>query len=129
MKKITLQFENGYYGKYDTIKKEIDCEFQAGNANSSATLQIYSIQNSLCFSIFDFIEKIGLDSASFMRHLTMSYKEFTMEEEPLPEHSFTEVDRAISSSVDLDTFTKQFNESEDFRRTVFDIFQDSMEDD
>jgi len=129
MKKITLQFENGYYGKFDTIKKEIDCEFQAGNASLSDELQIYSIQRALCLSIYDFVEKIGLDAETFCLHLQEAYKTYSGNDDVEPDANFVSLDKAITNSNDLESFTKQFNESAQFRKMVFDIFQDSMDDD
>lgn len=131
MKKITLQFENEYYGKFDTIKKEIDCEFQAGNASASPQLQIVNIQRSLCLSIYDFVEKIGLDPEVFKDHLNVMYDEYSGETEDIPENNF-EVDKSdfydLADDIDYDSFVKQFNESDTFKQTLFSIFQEYMND-
>lgn len=129
MKKITLQFDNSYYGKHDTIKKEIDCEFQAGNASLSPELQLYSIQNALCLSLFDFVENIGLDAEIFKDSLEEAYKTFSGEEtlaEPEPDTFEVATD---TTNLDFDEFVKQFNESDDSKSIVFETFQDSFNED
>ena len=77
MKKITLKFENEYYGKFDTIQKEIDCEFQAGNASSSDELQAINVVKSFCVSVYDFAEKLGIDASLLRDYFNVEYNTFS----------------------------------------------------
>lgn len=126
MKKITLKFENNYFGINDIIQKEIDCEFQAGTSSASAQLQLVNIQRALCLSIYGFVEKIGIDISVFKDFFVQAYNEYTDEEDVEPVQDLT---TSKDLSLNYDSFVNQFLENNSFRQHVFTIFQDYMEDD
>ena len=129
MKKITLKFENEYYGKFDTIQKEIDCEFQAGNASSSDELQAINVVKSFCVSVYDFAEKLGIDASLLRDYFNVEYNTFSNLEEEEPENNFEEAGQALDLNLDFDSFLKQFNSSVKFQKMIFDMFQEYMDDD
>ena len=115
MRKITLQFENEYHGKYDTIKKEIDCEFQAGNPSLDNDQQIINIQTAIGLSLFDFVEKIGMDAEQFKLSLDTSFAIYQ-----------GDATEELELEDEYTSFVNKFLIDEEFKQKMFVLYQQYM---
>ena len=116
MKKIILKFEADSRGILEELKTTVDLEYQAGSAYNSELLQVYNIQDSLSRSLFEFVEKIGIDVESFFLHMEKSYNEIIGKEQTL------DFDQA-EGQMSYDVFLTEFGKKEEFRQKVFQVFQ------